>query len=399
MIFFIIFLLIYIVLNICVIRHIENWLTCCHTLFCRRFLKGVCILLYILLAAGPVIALLLPASDFQTALAKFSNYWMGVFLYILLALLAAKLVTSVLKIFGKLPRRASKDYKQLCKIGGMTLVALIAVVSIYGVVHAGSIKTKEYQITIHKQAGELSGLRIGLISDLHLGYSVGKKDVEEAVRQLNDADLDLICIAGDIYDNDYDAIDNPEEISVLLSHLQSTYGTFACYGNHDVSEKLLGGFTFEDRTHELRDPRVDQMLENGNVTLLNDEVRLIDRSFYLAGRLDASKTGVSGLTQKTIMEFTKTLEPDKPVLVMEHQPRDLAGEAEANVDLSMAGHTHNGQIFPVNLLVKLFWKNPYGLYQNGDFYSVVTSGVGTWGPHMRVGTNSEVVIIDVTFSE
>ncbi|WP_230397223.1 metallophosphoesterase [Novisyntrophococcus fermenticellae] len=399
MIFFMIALLIYIVLNICVIRHMENWLACCHTLFRRPFAKVVYILFYTLLASGPVIALLLPASDFQIALAKFSNYWMGVFIYILLALLVAKLVVLILKIFGKMPRRASKDYKQLCRIGGLTLLPLIAGISIYGAVHTGTIKTKEYQITIHKQAGELSGLRIGLISDLHLGYSVGKRDVEKVVRQLNSANLDLICIAGDIYDNDYDTIDHPEEISRLFSGLQSTYGTFACYGNHDISEKLLGGFTFEDKGRELRDPRVDKMLEDGGITILNDEVRLIERSFYLAGRLDASKTGVSGLKQKTITEFTKTLEPDKPILVMEHQPGDLANEAEANVDLSMAGHTHNGQIFPINLLIKLFWKNPYGLYENGDFHSVVTSGVGTWGPHMRVGTNSEVVIIDVTFSE
>ena len=234
-------------------------------------------------------------------------------------------------------------------------------------------------------------------------YPVKCKVISENLAQIskyeaeNEQNLDLICIAGDIYDNDFDAIDNPDEISRLLGKLQSTYGTFACYGNHDVSEQLLGGFSTEEGIQYLRDPRMDQMLKNAGITPLTDEARLIDRSFYLVGRLDASKTGVSGLRPKTIDEFTKTLDTSKPIFVLEHQPGELKEEEKSGVDLSMAGHTHNGQLFPGNLLVSLMWTNSYGHYQSGDFHSIVTSGLGVWGPNMRVGTDSEIVIIDVTF--
>lgn len=398
MIFYII-ALIYIIINIYTIQRIKKWLNCCHTFFRKRWFQTIYIVFYALLASSLLTAFLLPSSDFQVAVKKLSNYWLGTFTYILLALMAAEVGSIILRLLKKMPRRGSANYKQLLRVSGLIVSISILLMSIYGAVHAKDMKTKEYQVTINKEAGGLEGLRIGLVSDLHLGYSFGLKDVEKMVELLNKENLDMVCIAGDIYDNDFDAVDDPEGISQALSQIQSTYGTFATFGNHDVSERLLGGFTPEDKSQNLRDQRVDKMLEDAGVMVLNDEVRLIDHSFYLVGRLDASKSGVAGLKQKTIEEFTKTLDLSKPVLVMEHQPKRLSEQAAAGVDLTMSGHTHNGQLFPGNLLVNLVWENPYGLNQDGDFNSIVTSGVGVWGPNMRLGTDSEVVIVDVTFQQ
>lgn len=388
--------LIYVIINFYIILHIRKWLNSCHVFFRRWWFQTIYIVLYAFLASSMLVSFLLPPSDLQVAVKKLSNYWLGTFFYILLAFLAAEAISAILKLFKKMPRRASSGHKQLLQISGLVISSAVLLMSIYGAVHAKDMKTREYQVTIEKKAGSLNGLRIGLVSDLHLGYSVGIKDVEKMVKLLNKENLDLICIAGDIYDNDFDAIDDPDGIAQALSQIRSTYGTFACYGNHDVSERLLGGFS-DTETQDIRDPRVDKMLESAGVTILNDEVRLIERSFYLVGRLDAHKTGVAGLRQKTIEEFTKTMDLTKPVLVMEHQPRNLSALAEAGVDLSMSGHTHNGQIFPGNLFINLAWDNPYGLYLDGNFHSIVTSGIGVWGPNMRVGTDSEVVIIDVDF--
>lgn len=391
--------LVYVVINVFVILRIRRWLHCCHSFFRSRWFQALYLVVYILLSSSLLTAFLLPASSFQITVKKLSNYWLGTFLYILLALLTAKIIASVMRLLRKMPRRGSAAHKKLCRIGGFSASLCVIVLSVYGAFHARDLKTQTYEVTIQKDAGGLESLRIGLIADLHLGYSVGIKDVEKVVERLNSENLDLVCLAGDIYDNDYDAIDNPVGISKLLSQIQSTYGTFACYGNHDVSERLLGGFSVPDQRNGLRDPRIDEMLTDAGITVLNDEVKLIDHSFYLVGRLDAKKTGVAGLKQKTIEEFTKTLDMDRPVIVMEHQPRNLDDSAAAGIDLELAGHTHEGQLFPGNLAINLFWKNPYGLYQDDGFHSVVTSGVGVWGPNMRVATDSEVVIVDVKFSK
>lgn len=389
--------LFYILLNFYVILRILRWLNNCHTIFRKRWFHIACPLVYALFASSLLSAFLLPASDFQVLVKKFSNYWLGTFLYILLIFFITEIAAFLLKRIKRIPRCGTDAHTKLLRISGLVILFSIFLFSIYGSFHAKQIKIKEYPVTIQKHAGERKELRIGLVSDLHLGYNVGVSDVEKMVEKLNEQNLDLICIAGDIYDNDFDAIDNPDEISRLLGKLQSTYGTFACYGNHDVSEQLLGGFSTEEGIQYLRDPRMDQMLKNAGITPLTDEARLIDRSFYLVGRLDASKTGVSGLRPKTIDEFTKTLDTSKPIFVLEHQPGELKEEEKSGVDLSMAGHTHNGQLFPGNLLVSLMWTNSYGHYQSGDFHSIVTSGLGVWGPNMRVGTDSEIVIIDVTF--
>ena len=70
--------------------------------------------------------------------------------------------------------------------------------------------------------------------------------------------------------------------------------------------------------------------------------------------------------------------------------------AKAGVDLGLSGHTHNGQIFPGNILMKFIWDNPYGVKKIGQMTSCVTSGAGIWGPAMRLGTNSEIMILDVS---
>ena len=83
---------------------------------------------------------------------------------------------------------------------------------------------------------------------------------------------------------------------------------------------------------------------------------------------------------------------------MDHQPRDLAEMAEAGVDLDLSGHTHDGQLWPFTLLIQTMWENSYGRLTVESMTSIVTSGLGLWGPNMRVGTNSEIVEIHVTFT-
>lgn len=88
----------------------------------------------------------------------------------------------------------------------------------------------------------------------------------------------------------------------------------------------------------------------------------------------------------------------KPIFVMDHQPDDFLELSTSGMDLDLSGHTHNGQMFPGNIVTHLMWKNSYGYKKIHNLHSIVTSGVGVWGPNMRVGTKSEIVCITVNFS-
>ena len=169
------------------------------------------------------------------------------------------------------------------------------------------------------------------------------------------------------------------------------------YGNHDIDEMIIAGFTFPSDEKLVADSRMDEFLEKANVINLRDEYVLIDDSFYIYGRPDYSKEGRGIDGRKTPAALTSNLDKKKPILVIDHEPRELQELADAGVDVDLSGHTHDGQIFPLNLTSKIIWENSRGLLKKGDMTSVVTSGVGFYGPGVRVGTEAEVVDLKINF--
>ena len=141
------------------------------------------------------------------------------------------------------------------------------------------------------------------------------------------------------------------------------------------------------------------MYKRQNITLLRDEGTLIDGKFYLYGRPDAHRPGRGIETRKTPNEITADMDKDKPIIVLDHQPKELRELADAGVDLDLCGHTHDGQMFPGNLIIKLMWENACGYLQKGQMHNIVTSGVGVFGPDMRVGTKAEICPITVHFTK
>ena len=280
---------------------------------------------------------------------------------------------------------------------GIFLTILTAVFSIYGSVNAKLVRVTPYEVTIDKECPGIEQLKIALIADLHLGYSVGNAQMRRMVEKVNAMEPDLILVAGDIFDNEYEAVQNPDKIAATLSQMKSKYGVYGVFGNHDVTERLLGGFSVSSPEEEVRDPRFEEFARKAGIQILDDEVVCIEDAFYLVGRKDAQKTGdgEGRLSPEAILGQTDT---NLPVIVMEHQPRQLQQLADAGADMQLCGHTHDGQIFPGNLVIPFFWENPCGLLVKDQMYSIVTSGVGVWGPAMRVGTASEVCEITVNFN-
>lgn len=389
---------VYILLNLYILHRVHKWLTACSGHFHSKWFVIPYITVYTLLALSLLLAFLLPSCGLQIFIKKLSNYWLGSFLYILLFIMIADILRIVLKhIPGKL-----HDYL-FSRIGyifvGILLTSLVVGFSIYGSFHAKVIKVHPYEVTIEKSCANRNELKIVLLADLHLGYNYGKREISRMVTKVNAQNPDLVLIAGDIFDNEYDAVQDPERIAEKLSEMKSTYGTYGVFGNHDVSERLLGGFSVSLDADEVRDSRFDTFAEKANITILDDESVCIDDAFYLVGRMDASKPGDGTKNRMTPEEILKDLDKSKPILVMEHQPKQLQELSDAGADMQLCGHTHDGQLFPGNLLLGLIWENPCGYLQKGNLHSIVTSGVGVWGPAMRTGTDSEICHITIHFSD
>ncbi|MDD3277930.1 MAG: metallophosphoesterase [Lachnospiraceae bacterium] len=387
---------VYILVNAYVVRWLIRWMSACSRYFKKKWVRGLVIAVYVFFASAMLIGFLLPPGKPERAMKLIGNYWLGVMLYIILVVVVADILRLILKHCKKVNQEKLRSRKTFV-VAGAFCIFLISAVSIYGAINARVVRTTDYEVTVNKSAGDMKDLKVVLTADLHLGYNIGSRQMERMVKQINAKDPDLVVIAGDIFDNEYEALDDPDRLISILKSIKSKYGVYACYGNHDIQEKILAGFTFASDKKKVSAPEMDEFLEKANITLLRDEYVLIDNSFYLYGRPDAERLGRGIDKRKTPAEITAELDQTKPILVIDHEPKELQELADAGVDIDLCGHTHDGQLFPGNLTIKFMWENACGYLKKGNMHNIVTSGVGLFGPNMRVGTKSEVCPVTVHF--
>jgi len=140
-----------------------------------------------------------------------------------------------------------------------------------------------------------------------------------------------------------------------------------------------------------------QLLQQAGVTILQDQCVCIGNSFYLAGRDDKLRKMLTGTERKALADVLADCNRAFPILLLDHQPKELEEAQRNHVDLQLSGHTHQGQLFPVGLLTKWMYTIDWGYWRKGTYQLIVSSGVGTYGPPVRVGTTAEVVSIRVRF--
>jgi predicted MPP superfamily phosphohydrolase len=169
-----------------------------------------------------------------------------------------------------------------------------------------------------------------------------------------------------------------ENLNEEFSAIKSSMGVYAVPGNHDSYGGRLG---------ELR-----EALGAAGVKLLSDEAVLVDNSVYIIGRSDYGRGGTG---RRSLDELARDIDRSLLLIVMDHQPRNLAEAERAGIDLQVSGHTHNGQIWPGPVLTGRMYENNYGLRYKGKTATIVTSGSGTWGPPIRIGTRAEIVYIEL----
>lgn len=416
----------YLLFHLYLSQRIYHWLVAIHSVFGNIGILLPLFFVFVLIFVSPV-----PAAfgygKMKIFMKKINNLWFGAIIYLTLFLLIADIwkilyllvkTGKLINIIELLTGNCAAVSDLMTITCGCFVLAGMLVLTCYGTWNASNIRTTHYDVEIMKKCGECrddtgsescnesnigmqrtNKLKIGLIADLHIGGTVGLHHVRKICRVIDKMQPDFLVIAGDIFDNDYSVIDHPNQIASEFRKLTKDCRAYACWGNHDIAELIFAGFTFSSKKHPaVCDPKMEQFLKDAGICLLKDETVLLEEGIYLIGRQDASCKEKSGTIRLTPSELTVGLNPQFPVIVIDHQPSELSELADAGVDLDLSGHTHDGQIFPGNLTTRAGWKNSCGKLRIGNMTSIVTSGAGIWGPSQRIGTHSEVVEVVVHFS-
>lgn len=342
------------------------------------------------------LAFILPEDNFlRRPLFKIGAYWLGISLYLILYV---ALIDLLRWIYSKVFKDKYNDFyaRTIC---ALLIIVLTGVTSIYGIINAKIVRTTEYEITINKDGGNFKEMTIAMFGDPQFGYNIGEYHLKQAVDIINKNDVDIVCVVGDIFDNQYSAIKNPDKLIDLFNQIKSKYGMYAVLGNHDVEEPILCGFTFndDDLENKLASKEMLDFIRKSGMVLLYDENVIINDSVNLYGRADQERPNLGNITRKESGDLFKEVDVSKPIMVLDHEPREYDELEKAGVDLMMAGHTHDGQLWPTKIATDIIWENPYGLWVKNAFHAITTSGLGLFGPNMRVGTITEVCIIHVKF--
>ncbi len=346
--------------------------------------------IYSLFALLPVAGAMLPPSSVKYSLQGGGDYFLGFFVYFGgILLIGWVLLRCVRFASGRKLMAARRALLAVSMIAGLALM-------VYGVHHARQTKVIEYDITIPKDTGDVTETKIVLVSDLHLSVNTRYEHIVRVVDMINAQEPDAVVIAGDIFTSSYEALKDPDRYSALLSTIKARDGVFAVYGNHDVEETLFGGFPISPISQAFRSKQMEQFMEDSHFTVLCDETALIgDGQIQIVGRIDGEKAGDGTTNRKGPDELLKGVDLSKPVIILEHEPVQFRKLEEAGADLALCGHTHAGQIFPGNLIVPFFNENAFGYRKVSDLDTIVSAGVGFYGPPMRIGTNSDISVVRI----
>lgn len=295
-------------------------------------------------------------------------------------------IVDIIKFILKKTGYKGRFRSYLSRFYGNGISVFIAVFMLigFGVWNATHPVLTNYNLSINKKAGNITFLNIVMISDVHLGTSVKEKGINNMVASINKLNPDIVLFCGDIMD---------ESTTTKLKacsaenfkNIKSKYGVYYITGNHEYFGASL--------------PETLYYLKKGGVRVLQDEAVKIDNSFYIVGRNDPAGSDTQKQGIKPLSEILKSTDRTLPIIVMNHRPSKLQEAESEKVDLQLSGHTHKGQIFPSNLITKMVYEDDYGYLKKDDFNLIVSSGYGTWGPPIRIGTNGEIVNIKLNFKQ
>lgn len=308
---------------------------------------------------------------------KVGTAWFFILIYFFMIMLIIDLFGLTNRLFHFMPSDAMTRYTKESWIGLGFVVGFVALLMLCGYLKYQWKVRVDLPVNIYKTIGDSISskpLRIVAISDLHLGYGIGKGEFEKWIDLINSEHPDIVLIAGDIIDNSVRPL-NEGNFAESFHKIKAPMGIYACPGNHEYISGFSGSLDFIGKT---------------GVHMLRDSVALVDSSFYVIGRDDRSNPN-----RKELKDLVANLDKSKPIILLDHQPYNLE-EAEANgIDIQFSGHTHQGQVWPISQITKQLYEKDHGYIKKGNANIYVSSGIGIWGGKFRIGTQSEYVVIDV----
>ncbi|SCB90259.1 hypothetical protein GA0061081_102263 [Gilliamella bombicola] len=316
-----------------------------------------------------------------------STYWLPLCCNVIIGLMICCVFTSL--IFDIVRWLSKKKVKPNL---WLKIVYIVASVLLFCFGHEMAINPKivHYQVKIDKPA-KVEHLRIVQLSDIHLNELTTNRFIQQMVDKVNKLNADFVVITGDTLDK-YLKPFTQNGFDKQFQQLRSKYGTYIIFGNHE--------YLATNQENNREEDIVNAFRQAGMKVLKDDIIYFDDIGVTLVGRDDFSsfRYNVNRASLSDLIMFTNT---DSPVILLDHQPKDLNEPEKLGVDLMISGHTHAGQIFPINIIEKLMYKNTYGFYRKEDdhFNSIVSSGYGFWGPPIRLMTRSEIVVIDIVFNK
>ena len=293
-----------------------------------------------------------------------STSWLIVFLYLLIAF--------VLLDLGRLVHLVPKTWLHDNAWTAGAVTAVIAGLLVYGNIHYHNKVRQPLTLGTSKQVSK--PVRVMLLSDLHLGYHNRKAEWQRWVDMINTEQPDLILVAGDIIDG-YVRPLNDEDMAADFHQLKAP--VVACLGNHEYITGIDRSLDFYRRA---------------GITLLRDSTLTVG-DLLIVGRDDRSNRH-----RKSTAQLLAGADRSKFIILLDHQPYHLEELQQCGVDFQFSGHTHEGQVWPISLIVHSMYEDAWGFCQKGDTRYYVSSGMGIWGGKYRIGTRSEYVIATIESS-
>jgi len=305
------------------------------------------------------------ANRFFNALFFSSTLWLGLGLTLMTFFVAAWAVWGASKLFTHSPSPA---------LFGWAAVALACLYSSYGIWNAYHPRVEHVVVRIRNLPSQWSGRKAVLLSDVHLGHILGSEFLERIVREINAQDPAIVFITGDLFDGSdgrLDALVRP------LDGLTAPLGIYFVTGNH---ETYLG----VDRAYAA--------LAKTPVRILRDEMVVID-GLQIIG-VSYPQRGFSKNVAEVLANVPGFNPRQMPSVLLYHNPTSVKEAKGAGISLQLSGHTHKGQIFPIQFISRMIYGKYYnGLHVEGDYTIYTSSGAGTWGPTMRTGNHPEIAVI------
>lgn len=306
--------------------------------------------------------------------------WLGLMFLLLLAVLGAE----VPRVVAALGRLATSGDGLADPARRVFLARLLAGAAAFGAFGLGTVSLataaagptlKRLTVPLEGWPAAWEGMTIVQLSDVHVGHTLGRAFLDDLVARVNALEPDVIAITGDLVDG---TVTHLGPAVAALGDLRARHGVYFVTGNHEYYAGVEPWLTF--------------LTDIGIRVLRNERVALTKagESVDLAGVDDLHGSDFGPGHGTDLPKALADRDPQRPVILLAHQPRVVTAAAAHGVSLQLSGHTHGGQLFPFNFLVRL--QQPYvsGLHRHGATWIYVSRGTGFWGPPMRLAAPAEI---------